>query len=61
MVVIILVIGFVIILWEKILPPVLPAVFTIYLVYGFVRPRLSRKIVHEIEDEEDDDETSGYR
>ena len=56
MVGIILVVGFVVILRDKILPPILPAVFTVYLVYGFVRPRLSRKIVHDIEDEEDDEE-----
>ncbi|HUL51496.1 MAG TPA: CDP-diacylglycerol--serine O-phosphatidyltransferase [Candidatus Nitrosotalea sp.] len=59
MVVIILIIGFVFILREKVLPPVLPALFTVYLVYGFVRPRLSRKIVHEIEDEEDEDQMPG--
>jgi CDP-diacylglycerol--serine O-phosphatidyltransferase len=38
-----------------ILPVVLPLVFTIYLLYGFVRPRISRKVRHEIEEEDDED------
>jgi CDP-diacylglycerol--serine O-phosphatidyltransferase len=44
---------------HRVLPVVLPLAFTAYLVYGFIRPRLSRKMVHEIEDEEDDDEPPG--
>jgi CDP-diacylglycerol--serine O-phosphatidyltransferase len=56
MVGIILLGGLFLIAWRKILPVVLPFLFTGYLVYGFVRPRLSRKIRHEIEDEEDEDE-----
>lgn len=56
MVTIILVIAFFFILWEKILPIVLPLVFTLYLVYGFVRPHLSRKMRHDIEEEEDEDD-----
>jgi len=52
---IILLVGFVFIV-RKVLPVVLPLVFTAYLVYGFIRPRLSRKIRHEIEQEEDDEE-----
>ena len=32
------------------------ALFTGYLVYGFIRPRLSRKMVHDIEEEEEDEE-----
>jgi CDP-diacylglycerol---serine O-phosphatidyltransferase len=58
MVIIIVAIGFVVILWERILPPVLPIVFTTYLFYGFVRPWLSRKLVHELEDEEGDESLS---
>ena len=54
MIAIILLVGFVFIVW-KVLPVVLPLVFTIYLVYGFIRPRLSRKIVREIEDEEEEE------
>jgi hypothetical protein len=38
-----------------ILPIVLPLMFTVYLLYGFIRPRISRKVRHEIEEEEDED------
>ncbi len=55
MLAIVMVVALVVILWEKILPPVLPLVFTSYLVYGFIRPRISRKIRHEIEDEEEEE------
>lgn len=46
--------GLILMLWETILYYVLPAFFTLYLVYGFVRPYISRKMRHEIEEEEDD-------
>ena len=49
--------GCLIVLREKILYYVLPLFFTGYLLYGFVRPRLSRAWRREIE-EEDDDEPS---
>ncbi|MBM3839019.1 MAG: CDP-diacylglycerol--serine O-phosphatidyltransferase [Verrucomicrobia bacterium] len=55
MVITIVVIGFFLITWRKILPVVLAVIFTAYLIYGFVRPRLSRKIVQEIEDETEED------
>jgi CDP-diacylglycerol--serine O-phosphatidyltransferase len=42
--------------WQKLLPVVLPVVFTAYLLYGFVRPRISRKVREDIEEETDDDE-----
>ena len=48
-------IGALLILREKILYYVLPSFFTLYLVYGFVRPRLSRAWRREIEEEEDDE------
>jgi CDP-diacylglycerol---serine O-phosphatidyltransferase len=54
----ILFIGAVVILREKILVFVLPLFFTGYLVYGFVRPRLSRAWRREIEEEEDDEHPS---
>jgi CDP-diacylglycerol--serine O-phosphatidyltransferase len=57
MVVIIVMIGFFIILWEKVLPVVLPLFFTAYLVYGFIRPRISRRMRKEIEDEEGEEDT----
>src|SRR5208283_1646636 len=46
--------GALVILRERILYYVLPAFFTAYLVYGFVRPRLSRAWRREIEEEDDD-------
>ena len=52
----ILFIGSVLILREKILVFVLPLFFTAYLVYGFVRPRISREMRRDIEEEDDDDE-----
>ena len=50
----ILFIGSVVILREKILVFVLTLFFTAYLIYGFVRPRISRKVLHEIEEEDED-------
>jgi len=48
--------GVILVFREKILFYVLPALFTIYLIYGFIRPRISRRMRHEIEEEEDDEE-----
>lgn len=56
MVAIVLVVGFFILLWDKLLLFVLPAVFTLYLVYGFVRPFISGRMRHEIEEEDDEEE-----
>lgn len=47
--------GFVFVLWQTILYYVLPAIFTLYLIYGFIRPRISSKVRYEIEEEEDED------
>src|SRR5216110_902271 len=55
----ILVVGFLVILRRQVIPVVLPILFTAYLVYGFIRPRLSRKMVHDIEEEDEEEETSG--
>jgi hypothetical protein len=38
---------------------VLPAVFTLYLLYGFIRPRISRRARYNIEDEEEDEPAGG--
>ncbi len=56
--VIVLVVGLLLVLWNKVLPLVAPMVFTAYLLYGFIRPRISRKMQREIESdgESDDDE-----
>ena len=45
--------GFMLILREKILYYVLPAFFTLYLLYGFIRPRISRRMRQEIEEEDE--------
>ena len=47
--------GCLLILREKILYYVLPAFFTAYLVYGFVRPSISRAWRREIEEEDEDE------
>jgi CDP-diacylglycerol--serine O-phosphatidyltransferase len=49
-------VGLLLVLRNKILPWVLPAIFTAYLVYGFVRPRLSRQMREGIEAEEDEED-----
>lgn len=46
-------------LWERILPVVAPLVFTLYLLYGFIRPRISRQMRHDIEEDDEDDEDNG--
>jgi CDP-diacylglycerol---serine O-phosphatidyltransferase len=47
--------GFVFIWWQTILYYALPAFFTLYLIYGFIRPRISHRVRYEIEEEEDED------
>src|SRR5580693_2519163 len=54
-VIIIIFIAALVILRRLILPVVLPLMFTVYLLYGFIRPRISRKVRHEIEEEDDED------
>ncbi len=51
--------GFILVLREKILYYVLPAFFTLYLVYGFVRPRISRRMRREIEEEDEEENEEG--
>lgn len=51
--------GVFLILWKKVLPVVAPVVFTSYLVYGFVRPHISRSMREEIGDEAEDDPGAG--
>jgi CDP-diacylglycerol--serine O-phosphatidyltransferase len=58
MLIIVLCVGFFLILWEKVLPVLAPLLFTVYLLYGFVRPHISRAMRREIEDE-DEDEANG--
>ena len=47
-------VGLILILREKILYFVLPLFFTAYLIYGFVRPHISRAWRREIEEEDDE-------
>ena len=54
MVVVILIIGFFLILRNKVLPIVLPIVFSAYLLYGFVRPYVSRRIRQSLDDDDTD-------
>lgn len=51
--------GLLVILRDLILPIVLPIIFTAYLAYGFIRPRISSKMRREIEDEDDEEEEEG--
>ena len=53
-----LVIGLLVVFWKEILFYALPAFFTLYLVYGFIRPRISRKVRYEIEEEDEDEPPS---
>jgi CDP-diacylglycerol--serine O-phosphatidyltransferase len=50
-------VGLVLVFRDRILFYVLPAFFTLYLLYGFVRPRISRKVRYEIEEEDEDSES----
>jgi CDP-diacylglycerol--serine O-phosphatidyltransferase len=60
MVIAILCIGVVVILRKHVLPIVVPLMFTIYLLYGFIRPRISGKVRNEIEEEDvDEDDEEG--
>src|ERR1051325_2921972 len=51
--------GLLLTLQDKILFYVLPAFFTLYLVYGFIRPRISRKMRKEIEEEDEEEAEAG--
>lgn len=57
LVVALLFVGFLLVLRERILPVVLPLIFTAYLLYGFIRLRISRRVRLEIEEEEPDEES----
>ena len=55
MVIIVVLVGCLFIMWEKLLPVVLPIIFLAYLLYGFIRPRISGRYRKAIEEEEDDE------
>lgn len=48
--------GLLLVMREKILPLVLPVIFSAYLVYGFIRPRLSRRVREGIEEESEEED-----
>jgi CDP-diacylglycerol--serine O-phosphatidyltransferase len=52
----VLFIGGTIVLQDKFLCPALPLFFISYLIYGFIRPYVSRKVREEISDEDDDED-----
>ena len=56
----ILFVGCVVVLREKILVFLLPLFFTVYLIYGFVRPSISRAWRREIEDEDEDEPDTAH-
>ena len=56
MLVLMVIVGLLIIVRELIMPIVLPLLFTAYLVYGFIRPRISRSMISRIEEDEDDED-----
>lgn len=56
MIVIAMVIGAFFIFWDKVLQLVLPVLFSAYLVYGLIRSKISRKMRHNIEEEDEDDD-----
>jgi CDP-diacylglycerol---serine O-phosphatidyltransferase len=59
MVVIVLVVMLFVMLWKRLLPYIAPAVFTSYLLYGFIRPFISRRMQQRVEADDDDEEGPG--
>ena len=60
MIVAVLIIGSFIVMWERLLPVVAPVIFLAYLLYGFIRPRVSgrfRKVIEEEDEEEEEPRT----
>ena len=57
----ILLLGVIVVSKGKALMFILPLFFTAYLIYGFIRPRLSRQTRRDIIEEEDDDEDDAPR
>jgi len=55
MVLVMVILGFVIVLWEKVLPVILPIIFLAYLVYGFIRPSISPQMRRDIEEPVEDE------
>ena len=58
MVVIVLVAALFVMLWKRLLPYLAPAVFTSYLLYGFVRPFISRRMQQRVEADDDEEDST---
>jgi CDP-diacylglycerol--serine O-phosphatidyltransferase len=56
MVVVVLVVVAFVMLWRRLLPYLAPALFTAYLLYGFIRPFISRQMQKRVEADEDDED-----
>lgn len=56
MVVIVLAVALFVMLWKRLLPYLAPAVFTSYLLYGFVRPFISRRMQQRVEADDEEEE-----
>lgn len=56
-VLIVVLVGGVILMWRKLVPVFLPILFLGYLVYGFIRPRISGRYRKAIEEDEDEPPT----
>ncbi|MSR42804.1 MAG: CDP-diacylglycerol--serine O-phosphatidyltransferase [Pedosphaera sp.] len=54
-----LIVGLFMMAWEKLMPLVLPVLFLAYLIYGFVRPFLSRQTRRDIEEDETEEPSPG--
>jgi CDP-diacylglycerol--serine O-phosphatidyltransferase len=50
-----LALGLILVWWRTIFFYALPAFFTLYLIYGLIRPRISREVRREIEEDEEDE------
>jgi CDP-diacylglycerol--serine O-phosphatidyltransferase len=51
-----LALGLILVWWRTIFFYALPAFFTLYLIYGLIRPRISREVRREIEEDEEDEQ-----
>jgi CDP-diacylglycerol---serine O-phosphatidyltransferase len=56
----VIIVGCLFFLWRILLPIVVPLIFTCYLLYGFIRPRISRKVREDIEEESDEEDHSAH-
>jgi CDP-diacylglycerol--serine O-phosphatidyltransferase len=58
MVVIVLAVALFVMLWKRLLPYLAPAVFTAYLLYGFIRPFISRRMQQRVEADDDEEDST---